>query len=673
MDPRLHAARQAVIDHPKDHSALRALAEAEAQAENPAEAAVWMRRAYDKGAYDTPDLPGVMAACLLVEQGRVVGDLLRDACFDNDFWRTCLPPAPPNLSGLTDWHCGRDATPPALVLYDRSGACSEAALVALGCAAALQQAGCRVWLATGGPLAALAKTALGPVAILAPTADLPTGLPLGTRRAPLALAAWSWACRAKAEPLPLWAASDSTSTGQGWLLIPPSGQLPGGVAYGHWRALAEQGHLTPYAPPSSAWQDPQALIDTLASAAGVVGQDGPLLILAAALGKPVILLRRPQMPAAGRWWWGNRAQGSRWFPSVRPIDCTASAAETCAAIQAARSLAPPPYLPHPLPLDGSELGKGWADWVDDTLDRAAPVLGPLSAQAPAPLVLRELTDGTHNTLLHVQGPNGEHVVRTADWPVSPPNFYQREFNNMRRAAAHGLAPHLLHDNEIDGLIVLPYLPGPFLRNRDIRDAETAAQVARTYRALHRLDGFMGAYDLFRRARDRHKSLKNKGNALYDALATCHQKMAEVAEVLTSAAPPLCACHNDAIPENLAYDGNKLVFIDWQISGMGDPHWDLGSFVGQITMTEAQKDPFYAAYFGHPAHPARSRSALYEAYCVYYNLLRAIDDGRRKPDKRGWKRRYERWSAFMDQILTTALLPTHLRVAQMAEALAPAEG
>jgi thiamine kinase-like enzyme len=131
-------------------------------------------------------------------------------------------------------------------------------------------------------------------------------------------------------------------------------------------------------------------------------------------------------------------------------------------------------------------------------------------------------------------------------------------------------------------------------------------------------------------------------------------MAEVAALLTAAVPPLCACHNDAIPENLAFEGEGLVFIDWQISGMGDPHWDLGSMVGQITMTEAQKDPFYAAYFGHADHPARSRAALYEAYCVYYNLLRAS------------------WSAFMEQIQSADLLPLHLRRAQDPEALAPVE-
>jgi aminoglycoside phosphotransferase (APT) family kinase protein len=667
MDPRLKAARQAVIDHPKDRAALRALAEAEALVGNPAEAAVWMRRGYKKGAYEASDLPAVIAACLLVEQGRAATDLLREACFDDAFWRDSLPAAPRVLAGVADWHCGRDPLPTAVIFYQPQGLCAETSLVALGCATALQAAGCRVWVMTAGPLAVLGRMALGPAAVLEPGETLPEGLPVGTRRAPLTMAAWAWACGGRAAPLPQWALSAQHSSGDGWLLVPPAGGMAGGLPFAHWRALEQSAELTFYCPGLEDWQTPQAILDRLASAQGVVGQEGPLLVLAAALGKPVILLRRDSLPAAGRWWWGTRPQGSRWFPALRAVAVEETPAQTLAVVQWACRADQPAYRPLALTLDGEALGKGWADWVDDALDRAAPALGPLTG---APLILRELTDGTHNTLLHVRGAGGEHVVRTADWPVSPATFYQREFTNMRRAAAWGLAPPLVQANEVDGLIVLPYLPGPFLRNRDLRDAGVAALVADSYRILHQLDGFQGAYDLFRRARDRHKVLKNMGNSLYDGLAGCHQLMAEVAEVLTAAAPPLCACHNDAIPENLAYDGDGLVFIDWQISGMGDPHWDLGSMVGQITMTEAQKDPFYAAYFGHPNHPARSRAALYEAYCVYYNLLRAIDDGRRKPDKRGWKRRYARWSAFMDQIQSADLLPHHLRRAQAPEALEP---
>jgi aminoglycoside phosphotransferase (APT) family kinase protein len=480
------------------------------------------------------------------------------------------------------------------------------------------------------------------------------------------MAAWAWACGGEAAPLPQWALSAQQSGEEGWLLVPPAGGMAGGLPFAHWRALEQSPALTLYRPGFEDWQTPQGMLDRVARAQGVVGQDGPLLVLAAALGKPVVLLSRESRPAAGRWWWGNRPQGSRWFPALRAVAVEQTPHQTVAAVERACRADLPAYRPLALTLDGEALGKGWPNWVEDTLDRAAPVLGS------GPLVLRELTDGTHNTLLHVRGAEGEQVVRTADWPVSPTTFYQREFTNMRRAAAWGLAPPLLQANEVDGLIVLPYLPGPFLRNRDLRDADVAALVAQYYRILHQLDGFVGAYDLFRRAQDRHSALKNTGNSLYDALEACHQQMAEVAALLTAAVPPLCACHNDAIPENLAFEGEGLVFIDWQISGMGDPHWDLGSMVGQITMTEAQKDPFYAAYFGHADHPARSRAALYEAYCVYYNLLRAIDDGRRKPDKRGWKRRYARWSAFMEQIQSADLLPLHLRRAQDPEALAPVE-
>jgi aminoglycoside phosphotransferase (APT) family kinase protein len=606
--------------------------------------------------------------------------MLREACFIDDPPFANHPRPPPPVVALPAWHGGRDPSPAALMLHDPGGVITEQTLLGIAAAVALRDGGCCVWLITEGALARLARKALGTEAVRGPYQSLPEGLPPAARRAPLLLAPLVQACRGTAAALPAWAQHEAVPPGleneAPWLLLPPQTQHPGGLPFTHWQALQTTKAWQAYAPPVTAWDSDHGIsqiLTTLGQAAGVIGQDGPLLLLAAALGKPVVLLRNASATAESRWWWGARATGSRWFPSLRPLDlasCGANQtpAQTVAAVLAAcqgggaRTEKQTPFLQ----LDASALGKNWTDWVDDTLDRAAPSL----AAGAGPYRLKELTDGTHNVLLHVHSPQGDHVVRTADWPVTPSDFYRREFTNMQRAAAEGLAPQLLHGDDLDGLIVLPYLSGPFLRNRDIRDPETAALVARHYLALHQLDGFIGGYDVFRRARDRHRSLKGTGNPLYDQQGARHAQMAEVAEVLTAATPPLCACHNDAIPENLARDGKRLLFIDWQISGMGDPHWDLGSFVGQITMTEAQKDPFYATYYGHANHPARSRCMLYEVYGVYYNLLRAIDDGRRKPDKSGWKRRHARWSAFMDQIEAAGHLPSHLKRAQNSEATAP---
>jgi thiamine kinase-like enzyme len=676
MDPRLLALRQAVIDRPKDLEALTALARGYQQVGQAAEAAIWFRRALDRAKELGPISQALhqdaFAACLLIEQANPAKQILREICFITDPPLANQPRPPSTVAALPAWHGGRDPTPAALVFYDPGTLCDEQALLGLGAAVSLRDAGCQIFLVTGGRLAPVARRALGPKAVRGVLDPLPTTLPPATRRAALTLAPWVLACQEQSPPLAQWAQDDilPAQTGGPWLLLPPESQTQGrGLPFTHWQALGAE--WTHYAPPISAWESEQGLADmmtTLANAAGVIGQNGAPLLLAAAMGKPIVLLRNPSASSQG-WWWGTRARGSRWFPTLRPVDVAVQAtpAQTVVAVQAAcHDTADAPTQQPYVQLDTSALGKGWRDWVDDTLDRAVPYL----SGGPGPYRLKELTDGTHNVLLHVDGPQGEHVVRTADWPVTPPTFYQREFTNMQRAAAHGLAPNLLHGDDLDGLIVLPYLPGPFLRNRDIRDEETAALVARHYLALHHLDGFVGAYDVFRRARDRHRSLKNTDNAFYDAQASRHALMSEVAEILTKAMPPPCACHNDAIPENLARHGQGLIFIDWQISGMGDPHWDLGSFVGQITMTEAQKDPFYAAYYGHANHPARSRAALYEAYCVYYNLLRAIDDGRRKPDKSGWKRRHARWSAFMDQIDAAGHLPGHIKRAQESEAIAP---
>jgi thiamine kinase-like enzyme len=68
------------------------------------------------------------------------------------------------------------------------------------------------------------------------------------------------------------------------------------------------------------------------------------------------------------------------------------------------------------------------------------------------------------------------------------------------------------------------------------------------------------------------------------------------------------CHNDLLTANFLHDGQRLMIVDWEYAGMGDPFFDLGNFAVNNELGEADDERLLQAYFGEPATPRR-RAAL----------------------------------------------------------------
>ena len=68
------------------------------------------------------------------------------------------------------------------------------------------------------------------------------------------------------------------------------------------------------------------------------------------------------------------------------------------------------------------------------------------------------------------------------------------------------------------------------------------------------------------------------------------------------------CHNDLLTANFLHDGERMVIVDWEYAGMGDPFFDLGNFSVNNELSDADEDRLLEAYFGEPATPRR-RAAL----------------------------------------------------------------
>jgi thiamine kinase-like enzyme len=68
------------------------------------------------------------------------------------------------------------------------------------------------------------------------------------------------------------------------------------------------------------------------------------------------------------------------------------------------------------------------------------------------------------------------------------------------------------------------------------------------------------------------------------------------------------CHNDLLTANFLHDGERIVIVDWEYSGMGDPFFDLGNFAVNNELGDSDEERLLAAYFGAEPTP-RQRAAI----------------------------------------------------------------
>jgi aminoglycoside phosphotransferase (APT) family kinase protein len=63
--------------------------------------------------------------------------------------------------------------------------------------------------------------------------------------------------------------------------------------------------------------------------------------------------------------------------------------------------------------------------------------------------------------------------------------------------------------------------------------------------------------------------------------------------------PLVLSHSDVNPSNLAYDGEHLLFLDWDVAAINDPWYDLATTALFFRMDDATCSSLIAAYEGVP--------------------------------------------------------------------------
>ncbi|HEY3529094.1 MAG TPA: LPS biosynthesis choline kinase [Nocardioides sp.] len=171
------------------------------------------------------------------------------------------------------------------------------------------------------------------------------------------------------------------------------------------------------------------------------------------------------------------------------------------------------------------------------------------------------------------------------------------------------------------MLVIGFLPGTALVDRDFADPAVMRRAADAVRRLHRGPRFTGDFDMFARQAGYLEVVREKGIRLPSGYADHATAWEDVRRALAAAPRPTVPCNNDLLAANFIDDATwngegQVWLIDYEYSGNNDACFELGNTTTECNFSEDQVDAWCEAYFGDPTPADRARVRV-QALCSEY--------------------------------------------------------
>jgi len=249
------------------------------------------------------------------------------------------------------------------------------------------------------------------------------------------------------------------------------------------------------------------------------------------------------------------------------------------------------------------------------------------------VTFKRFDGGHHNDIYRVRLGRKDYSVRISKKPNKRAGYFAEEFHNLKIASAAGIAPAVLFADENTGTLIYKYIDGQAVSRDDLADQNFCGTVTRAIKSIHELkEPFLYKHSFLNSIRRRE--LKYFGPSL-DKCPQHIKKLAIAAgramELIEANPVAWAPCHADLILDNMLRVKRRVVIIDWELSGMSDPHEDLANFIVFGLMTKKSIDMILMQYFHSLTDIGAARTLLYVVIILYYWILRHAEDLLKIPD------------------------------------------
>jgi len=232
-------------------------------------------------------------------------------------------------------------------------------------------------------------------------------------------------------------------------------------------------------------------------------------------------------------------------------------------------------------------------------------------------IRRLLADGPTNKATLIDNFDSKYVLRE-DKPSVVELGLDRiaEEEICRMVASAGLAPEPVYYNHSTGVSLRRFVAGTNWLESDLHNASWLKRLAAMLRKLHKLPEAGAKFDPGAAAQRYAQQLGT------DEAAQLQEKASRLLTSCREMQDKTCLCHNDLLNHNIL-ESDRIVLIDWEFAGMGDPYFDLAVVLQHHGLGEKLGKQFLKAYLQRK--PNDTDLERLRLSCEFYAALLALWD------------------------------------------------
>jgi thiamine kinase-like enzyme len=135
------------------------------------------------------------------------------------------------------------------------------------------------------------------------------------------------------------------------------------------------------------------------------------------------------------------------------------------------------------------------------------------------------------------------------------------------------------------------------------------RVVDALRAIHAMAPIPSTFDPFRVVRDYRQVAEAHGVRIPDAYDDALAAAGRIRAAFDTRPMPSRPCHNDLLNANFLSTPERIVIVDYEYAGMGDPFFDLGNLSINNSISEDAQAVLLEQYFGRVTRANAARLKL----------------------------------------------------------------
>lgn len=192
---------------------------------------------------------------------------------------------------------------------------------------------------------------------------------------------------------------------------------------------------------------------------------------------------------------------------------------------------------------------------------------------------------------------GDFVVRFAGNNSNLMINRKNEISNSQLVEKLGINAKIYDFDINSGIKITGYIPDALTLNpKNVKDVQHIIGTANLLKTLHSSNlSFDNEFNVFAEFEHYNKILDGR-KPHYPSYEKIEYKFKKLSKEKLDLV--LLPCHNDPVAENFIFSQRNHYLIDWEYSGMNDPHWDLAAFIEEAKLEPKEQILFLNSYFNN---------------------------------------------------------------------------